>query len=238
MVKWIEVNTYEEMSRIGAEIFVKQLMNKPNSVLGLATGGTPVGLYEILVQQNKEGNISFKDAVTFNLDEYVGLSQQSKASYWTYMHENLFNHVDIKEEHIHIPNGIAEDLIIECKEYEQAIESAGGIDLQLLGIGVNGHIGFNEPGTSFNSLTHVVELTESTRTENAIYFEEGEEVSTHALTMGIQSIMNAKELVLLAFGERKLDAMKKLQEGVIDEQFPASQLITHPNITIIYGGTK
>lgn len=238
MVKWIEVNTYEEMSRMAAEIFSKQLKENPKSVLGLATGGTPIGLYEQLVEEVKQGGITFKDVTTFNLDEYVGLAQESPASYWTYMHETLFNHVDINEDNVHLPNGVAHNLEEECANYDKHIAAAGGIDLQLLGIGVNGHIGFNEPGTSFDSLTHVVELTESTRTENAIYFEEGAEMPTHAVTMGIQSIMNAKEIVLLAFGERKLEAMEQLKTGVLTEDFPASQLTTHPNITIIYGGTK
>lgn len=238
MVKWIEVTTYEEMSRIAAELFSKQMKANPKSVLGLATGGTPVGLYEVLVEEVKAGDISFKDITTFNLDEYVGLAKNSPASYWTYMHETLFNHVDINEDNVHLPNGVATDLEAECENYDKRIAAAGGIDLQLLGIGVNGHIGFNEPGTSFDSLTHVVELTESTRTENAIYFEEGAEIPTHAVTMGIQSIMNAKEIVLLAFGERKLAAMEQLKTGKLSEDFPASQLTTHDNIIIIYGGTK
>ena len=238
MVKWIEVKTYEEMSRIAAELFIKQLKANPKSVLGLATGGTPVGLYELLVAEVKANRLSFKDVTTFNLDEYVGLPQENSASYWMYMHDTLFNHIDSKEENIHLPNGVAPNLHAECSAYDKRIAAAGGIDLQLLGIGVNGHIGFNEPGTPFDSLTHVVELTESTRTENAIYFEEGAEMPTHAITMGIQSIMNAKEIVLLAFGERKLEAMEKLKEGKLTEDFPASQLTTHDNITIIYGGTK
>jgi len=154
------------------------------------------------------------------------------------MHENLFNHVDIKEENIHLPNGKAENLDAECVAYDTRIKEAGGVDLQLLGIGVNGHIGFNEPGTSFESLTNIVELTESTRTENAIYFDDSKDVPTHAITMGIQSIMNAKEIILIAFGEKKLEAMEKLKSGFITEDFPASQLLNHPNVTVIYGGTK
>lgn len=159
-------------------------------------------MYKELVKRQQAGDISFKEVTTFNLDEYVGLEQNSPASYWTFMHENLFNHVDINEEKIHLPNGKATDLEAECVAYDAQIAEAGGIDLQLLGIGVNGHIGFNEPGTSFNSLTNIVELTESTRTENAIYFDKPEAVPTHAITMGIQSIMNARAIVLIAFGEK------------------------------------
>jgi len=237
-MKWIEVNSYDEMSKVAANIFTKQLQEKPTSILGLATGGSPVGMYEELVKRQQAGQVSFKDVITFNLDEYVGLDQTSPASYWTFMHEQLFNHVDIKEENIHLPNGKAEDLAAECVAYDARIKEAGGIDLQLLGIGVNGHIGFNEPGTPFESLTNIVELTESTRTENAIYFDDPKDVPTNAITMGIQSIMNAKEIVLIAFGEKKLKAIERLKSGIINEDFPASQLLNHPNVTVIYGGTK
>jgi len=237
-MKWIEVNSYDEMSKVAANIFTKQLQEKPTSILGLATGGSPVGMYEELVKRQQAGQVSFKDVITFNLDEYVGLDRKSPASYWTFMHEQLFNHVDIKEENIHLPNGKAEDLAEECVAYDARIKEAGGIDLQLLGIGVNGHIGFNEPGTPFESLTNIVELTESTRTENAIYFDDPKDVPTHAITIGIQSIMNAKEIVLIAFGEKKLEAIERLKSGIINEDFPASQLLNHQNVTVIYGGTK
>ncbi|WP_342441591.1 glucosamine-6-phosphate deaminase [Lysinibacillus sp. FSL K6-0075] len=237
-MKWIEVNTYEEMSEVAANIFSKQIQEKPDSVLGLATGGSPVGMYKELVTRHQAGRLSFKEVQTFNLDEYVGLEQTSPASYWTFMHENLFNFVDIQPENIHLPNGKATNLADECAAYDERIEDAGGIDLQLLGIGVNGHIGFNEPGTSFDSKTNIVELTESTRTENAIYFDDPSEVPTHAITMGIHSIMKAKEIILIAFGEKKIPAIEKLKSGLITEEFPASQLLNHPNVTIIYGGTN
>ena len=237
-IKWIEVNSYDEMSEVAAAIFAKQLQVKPDSVLGLATGGSPVGMYEELVKRQQAGEISFKDVKTFNLDEYVGLEQSNPASYWTFMHDVLFDHVDIKAANIHLPNGMAADLAVECQQYDETIEAAGGIDLQLLGIGVNGHIGFNEPGTPFHSLTNIVELTESTRTENAIYFDNPADVPTHAITMGIQSIMNAKAIVLIAFGEKKLEAMDKLRSGIVTEDFPASQLLNHPDVTVIFGGTK
>lgn len=237
-MKWIEVNTYDEMSEVAAKIFIEQIQKKPNSVLGLATGGSPVGMYKELVERHRAGQVSFKDVQTFNLDEYVGLKRTSPTSYWTFMHNNLFNDVNIKQENIHLPNGEAEDLAAECMAYDSRIDAAEGIDLQLLGIGVNGHIGFNEPGTPFDSMTNIVELTESTRTENAIYFDDEAEVPTHAITMGIQSIMKAKEIVLIAFGEKKLAAIQKLKSGHITEDFPASQLLKHPNVTIIYGGTN
>ncbi|WP_342544991.1 glucosamine-6-phosphate deaminase [Lysinibacillus sp. FSL K6-4013] len=237
-MKWIEVNTYEELSEVAATIFSKQIQEKPDSVLGLATGGSPVGMYKKLVARHQAGHLSFKKVQTFNLDEYVGLEQTSPASYFTFMHENLFNFVDIQPENIHLPNGKAANLAEECAAYDKRIEEAGGIDLQLLGIGVNGHIAFNEPGTSFNSKTNIVELTESTRTENAIYFDDPSEVPTHAITMGIQSIMKAKEIILIAFGEKKLPAIEKLKSGHITEEFPASQLLNHPNVTVIYGGTN
>ncbi|MEC1303819.1 glucosamine-6-phosphate deaminase [Lysinibacillus capsici] len=237
-MKWIEVNTYEEMSEVAATIFSKQIQEKPDSVLGLATGGSPVGMYKELVARHQAGHLSFKEVQTFNLDEYVGIEQSSPASYFTFMHENLFNFVDIQPKNVHLPNGQAANLAEECAAYDKSIEEAGGIDLQLLGIGVNGHIAFNEPGASFDAKTNIVELTESTRTENAIYFDDPSEVPTHAITMGIHSIMKAKEIVLIAFGEKKLAAIEKLKSGHITEEFPASQLLNHPNVTIIYGGTN
>ncbi|EKU41763.1 glucosamine-6-phosphate deaminase [Lysinibacillus fusiformis ZB2] len=232
------MNTYEEMSEVAATIFSKQIQEKPDSVLGLATGGSPVGMYKELVARYQAGQLSFKEIQTFNLDEYVGIEQSSPASYFTFMHENLFNFVDIQPKNVHLPNGQAANLAEECAAYDKRIEEAGGIDLQLLGIGVNGHIAFNEPGTSFDAKTNIVELTESTRTENAIYFDDPSEVPTHAITMGIHSIMKAKEIVLIAFGEKKLAAIEKLKSGHITEEFPASQLLNHPNVTIIYGGTN
>lgn len=234
-IKWVEVNSYEEMSKMAAAIFTEQIKNKPKSIIGLATGSTPEGLYKELIKLYNAGELSLRDVTTFNLDEYVGLHRDDKASYWTYMHENLFNHIDLDDEQIHLPKGDAEDLAAECAAYEAAITAAGGIDLQLLGIGVNGHVGFNEPGTSFDSLTHVVELTESTREANKIYFDNYDAVPTLAVTMGIQTIMNAKQVVLVAFGESKAEAMARLKSGVVTEDMPASQLCNHPNVTVFYG---
>ncbi len=190
-MKWIEVNTYEEMSEVAATIFSKQIQEKPDSVLGLATGGSPVGMYKELVARHQAGHLSFKEVQTFNLDEYVGIEQSSPASYFTFMHEKLFNFVDIQSKNVHLPNGQAANLAEECATYDKRIEEAGGIDLP-----------------------------------------------THAITTGIHSIMKAKEIVLIAFGEKKLAAIEKLKSGHITEEFPASQLLNHPNVTVIYGGTN
>lgn len=231
----IKVNSYEEMSQKASEILQKQLLEKQNSVLGLATGSTPIGLYEHLIELNKEGKISFKDVVTFNLDEYVGLERTHNQSYYYFMQEQLFKHVDIKEENIHIPSGVAEDLEAECKRYEEQLKALGPVDLQVLGVGVNGHIGFNEPGTDFSSRTHIVELDQSTREANARFFNNIDEVPTHAITMGIQSIMDSKKILLLAFGESKKDAIERLLSGEVTEDLPVSVLNKHSNVTVIYG---
>lgn len=237
-MKWIEVDSYEEMGKVASHIFEEQLITKPDSVLGLATGGTPEIFYKELVKAFDNGRISFEKVKVFNLDEYVGIPANSSASYCTYMQEHLFKHVNILNENIHIPNGQAEALEEECKKYEESIEKAGLVDLQLLGIGINGHIGFNEPGTPFDSLTHIVELNESTRNENAVYFDNPKDVPKFALTMGIQSIMRARAIVLIAFGEKKLAAIERLRSGKVTEEFPASQLLNHPNVTVIYGGVQ
>ncbi|MCZ8537371.1 glucosamine-6-phosphate deaminase [Paenisporosarcina quisquiliarum] len=233
--RWIEVENYAEMSRLAAAIFEQQLLEKPDSVLGLATGGSPVGFYEALVKQFQQGGFTFKDAQSFNLDEYVGISPIDSTSYHSYMERHLFSHIDLPLESRNLPDGMAENIPAECDHYEQAIVQSGGIDLQLLGIGVNGHIGFNEPGTSFQSKTHVVELADETREENAKYFSSKEDVPKHAITMGISTIMKAKKIVLLAFGEHKLEAIKRLRFEGISEDFPASILKEHPHVTVLYG---
>ncbi len=234
-ITWLEVKTYEEMSKMAATIFEKQLREKPHSVLGLATGGTPIGFYKELVQCYIKGDISFEEASTFNLDEYVGVGSEEATSYHKYMQEHLFNHVNIPRENVYLPDGLATNLEKECARYEQQIEQKGGIDLQLLGIGVNGHIGFNEPGTSFQSRTHVVELADKTKQDNAKYFPEGKSVPELAITMGIETIMMAKQIVLLAFGENKIETLNRIKEQGISEDFPASCLKKHPHVTIIYG---
>lgn len=233
--QWIQVSDYAEMSHLAASIFEQQLLQKPNSVLGLSTGGSPVGFYETLVKRYELGNFSFAQATTFNLDEYVGIDPLHPTSYASYMNEHLFAHIDLPGSQHHLPNGLPKNLLDECERYELAIASSGGIDLQLLGIGVNGHIGFNEPGTSFHSRTHVVDLAEETREENAKYFPSKGEVPKKAITMGIKTILQAKRIVLLAFGEHKTEAIERLKNEGISEDFPASILKEHPHVTVLYG---
>lgn len=236
-MNWIEAKDYNQLSEIGAQIFKDQLKEKPHSILGLATGSTPIGLYKQLIASFERGEISFKEVQTFNLDEYVGLSPENKNSYFYFMHDQLFNHIDIKKENVHIPSGLG-DVDANAREYEELINESGGIDLQLLGIGVNGHIGFNEPGTSFDSKTKIVDLTESTIEANKRFFDRVEDVPTRAITMGIDSIMKAKKIVLLISGATKQEAYDKLRSGEISEDFPASALHNHPNVTVIYEGVK
>ncbi len=237
-MKWIEAKNYEEMGAIGAQIFIEQLQAKSNSVIGLATGSTPIGLYKELVNSYKEGTICFENVTSFNLDEYTGLSKESEFSYYYFMHDNLFNHVNIKPENVNIPSGDVSTIEETCVNYEKAMAQEGGIDVQLLGIGVNGHIGFNEPGTAFDSVTQVVELTESTREANKVHFDNLEDVPTHAVTMGISSIMKSKKVVLLISGAAKQEAYDFLRSGEVTENFPASALHNHPDVTVIYTDVK
>lgn len=237
-IKWIEAVNYDELSKIAANIFKEELQKHPEMILGLATGGTPEGFYKELVEAYKAGEISFEKAQSFNLDEYVGINAANKVSYHYYMDQQLFNHVDMKTDNIHLPEGNTNDLQAAATQYDGKIEAAGGIDIQLLGIGVNGHIGFNEPGTSFALETNVVELTESTREANQIYFNSMDEVPTHAITMGIQTILNAKKVVLLISGASKQEAINRLRSGEITEDFPASALHNHSNVTVIYTDVK
>ena len=229
----IKVKNYEEMSQKAAEILLAKVRQNPEMNLGLATGGTPVGLYQELVQDHQQNGTSYTQVKTFNLDEYVGLSGDDPNSYRSYMNEKLFNHVDLPRENTFIPRGDVNNPEQECTEYEALLKKHGGVDLQILGIGSNGHIGFNEPGTSFQSETHVIELTASTREANARYFNSLDEVPTHAITMGIASIMRSKEILLLVSGESKREALAQLMEGEVNENSPASILKTHPCVTII-----
>ncbi len=237
-MKWIEAASYGEMSKIAADLFIDHIQKDSKSVIGLATGGTPEGFYKELVKSYEAGEISFSETTTFNLDEYVGITEESEASYHHYMKKHLFHYIDIKPENIHLPNGSAPDLEKAAKEYESKIKEAGGIDVQLLGIGINGHIGFNEPGSSFEQETHIVELTASTREANKIYFERLEDVPTHAITIGIQTIMQAKKIVLLISGASKQEAYDRLRTGQVTEQFPASVLHLHGDVTVIYTGVS
>ncbi|MBM7600527.1 glucosamine-6-phosphate deaminase [Virgibacillus halotolerans] len=232
-MKIIKVKDYAKMSEEACSIVVNKLHQLENPIFGLATGSTPEGLYECLIEEYKQKRASFKNATTFNLDEYVGLDKNDPNSYNHFMNEKLFNHVDISNEQTHLPNGAAEDLEKECSDYEALIREAGYIDLQILGIGTNGHIGFNEPGTSFSSRTQVIDLDESTRNVNARFFNSLDEVPTNAITMGIESIMESKEIVLLASGENKAEAIAHLIEGEVTEDFPASILQKHAHVTVI-----
>lgn len=236
--KWVEAKNYDDMSALGAQYFIDLLKGKPNAVLGLATGGTPEGLYAELVKSYKAGEISFAEAMSFNLDEYIGVEPDNKVSYHYYMDEQLFNHVDMRREAIHVPKGNVEDMAVSTAAYEALIEAAGGVDMQLLGIGINGHIGFNEPGSKFDSKTQIVELTESTREANKIYFDRYEDVPTHAITMGIDTILHSKKVVLLISGASKQEAFDRLRSAELTEDFPASALHKHPDVTVIYTGVK
>jgi len=226
----IFIGTQEEIAKKAAQRYVDLLKEKPNAILGHATGSTPLGLYAELIKLNKEGALTYKDVTSFNLDEYVGLDGSHDQSYRYFMNENLFNHIDIDLAKTFVPSGL--DTSAEtAANYDKAIEAAGGIDLQLLGIGNNGHIGFNEPNTPFGSCTHMVELTESTRQANKRFFNSIDEVPTHAVTMGIKSIMHARKLILIALGEAKADAIKAAVEGPVDPACPASVLQLHPDVT-------
>ncbi|MFS0749012.1 glucosamine-6-phosphate deaminase [Oceanobacillus sp. 1P07AA] len=232
-MKIIQTKNYQSMSKLASQYVINTLKQIDKPVLGLATGSTPEGLYQHLIKAYQTHQISFANVSTFNLDEYVGLDKEDKNSYHYYMHKFLFNHVDVPSRNIHLPNGIANDLNVECTSYENRIQSVGGIHIQILGIGKNGHIGFNEPGTSFESRTHVVDLDESTRRANARFFDSFDEVPNQAITMGIQSIMQAKEILLLVSGSEKAEALEKLVNGKVNEDFPASILQTHQNVKII-----
>lgn len=229
----IVANNSDQMSKIAAQIFAERIKAKPNIVLGLATGGTPVKMYKELVRMHKEEGLDFSNVVTFNLDEYLGLPPEHDQSYRYFMNTNLFDHINIKKENTHILNGVAPDPEAECKAFEQAIKEAGGIDLQLLGIGANGHIAFNEPGSPKDSRTRVVDLTQKTIEDNSRFFKSIDEVPKKALSMGIASILEAKEIVLIADKTSKADAIAKTVEWPVTEDVPASFLQEHPNVTII-----
>lgn len=229
----VKVANYEEMSQKAAECIIRQVKEKPDSVLGLATGGTVTGTYQLLAKDHQKNGTSYRQILTVNLDEYIGISPEHEQSYHFYMKKRLFDHVQIPPENTYLPDGQAEDLEEECKRYDERIESLGGIDLQLLGIGVNGHIGFNEPGTPFDSKTHIVELSESTRKANARFFNTLEEVPKKAITMGIETIMKSKKILLLASGLKKAPIIRKLFQEGITEEIPASVLKKHENVVLI-----
>ncbi|WP_223701209.1 glucosamine-6-phosphate deaminase [Sutcliffiella deserti] len=229
----IENQNYEAMSKKAAEHIIERVKQNPFLNLGLATGGTPQRMYEYLVEDYRKNGSDYQNVKCYNLDEYVGVSKDNKNSYYHYMKKNLYGHINIKEENTFIPNGMAKCLEHECREYEEKLTLSGGIDLQILGIGENGHIGFNEPGTPFNASTHIVQLDSSTRKANSRYFSTVEEVPTHAITMGLHSIMKSKEILLLVSGENKAEAFKQLTSGKITTDFPASILQNHKNVKVM-----
>lgn len=227
----VVIGNNEKISALIAEEFIKQVNEKPNCVLGLATGTSPLKVYANLVQACKDGRVSFKDVKTFNLDEYIGLEGTHNQSYRYFMNDNLFNHIDINKENTHVLLGVG-DYLAYANNYDNLIKQAGGIDLQILGIGSDGHIAFNEPGTPFDSLTHVAELAESTIVDNSRLFNDISEVPTKAVTMGLRSIMNAKKIVLIATGKNKARAIYNLLKGPKTEEVPCSILQDHPDCTI------
>ncbi len=232
-MRLIVVKDYESLSRIGALLITAQVLLEPKLVLGLATGETPVGTYKEMVKMFNEGIVDYRHVTTFNLDEYVGLNKKNHNSYHYFMQDNLFSKINIKEENIFLPEGIFTDGIIACEEYEKEIKKRNGIDLQVLGIGRNGHIGFNEPDIKFEDITHIVNLDEQTIKDNSRFFGSEELVPKKAISMGIKTIMRAKRILLLATGEGKADVLNKMINGPITPNVPASVLRLHPQMTII-----
>lgn len=224
---------YSSMSVRASQLLAAQIILKPPSVLGLATGSTPEGTYRELVRLHREGLIDFSQITTFNLDEYFGLDHNSPHSYHYYMDKHLFSKVNIPRHNTHIPPGLSSDVPTTCKQYDAAIISAGGIDIQILGIGTNGHIGFNEPDIKFEALTHLVNLDESTIEDNARFFEDPRQVPGQAISMGIKNIMQARKIVLLASGEHKAQAIYETVRGPITPNVPASVLQLHPDVVLI-----
>ena len=230
----IKCKNYAEVSHKAANIIAAQIINKPAGVLGLATGSTPVGTYKRLIEMYNNGDIDFSEITTVNLDEYCGLTPDNDQSYRYFMNDNLFNHVNVRKECTFVPNGLAEDFEAESKAYDDRILALGGIDLQLLGIGGNGHIGFNEPSDAFDMATHTVELKESTRQANARFFASIDDVPTHAITMGMRSIMQAKKVLLIANGKQKAEIVEKAIYGPVTPEVPASILQLHADLTVVY----
>ena len=224
---------YQAMSRKAANILSAQIILKPDCVVGLATGSSPVGMYHQLIEWYKKGDIDFSGVKTVNLDEYVGLDPAHEQSYRYFMNTNLFDHVNIDPANTNVPDGLAADPKAECVRYDKVIQDMGGIDIQVLGIGHNGHIGFNEPGTAFEKGTHVVDLTTRTIEANSRFFASPDDVPRQALTMGIQSIMMAKKILLVISGEDKADIVKEAFAGPIIPQVPASILQLHPAVTLV-----
>jgi glucosamine-6-phosphate deaminase len=226
---------YDEMSKVAAEIVAQEKEKKVNAPfkLGLATGSTPIGLYKELIRMHKEKKLDFSTVITFNLDEYIGLKPTHDQSYRYFMNENLFNHINIQPKNTHVPNGLAKDLEKHCEEYDQMIKDSGGLDFQVLGLGGDGHIGFNEPGSSLASRTRIKTLTEETIKDNARFFKDQKDVPKYAITMGVGTILEAKKVILLASGKKKADVLSKAIEGPVTSDITASALQLHPYVVIV-----
>lgn len=232
-MKIIRAKDYKDMSRKAANIISAQVIMKPNCVLGLATGGTPVGTYEQLIEWYNKGDIDFSEVTTINLDEYRGLPREHDQSYWYFMHKNLFDSINVQPDRINVPNGSEPDADAACREYDAIIKNSGGIDLQLLGIGHDGHIGFNEPGAAFELGTHCVDLTEETIDANTRFFGDRNLVPRQAYTMGIKTIMQARKVLMVASGADKAEIVKKAFFGPVTPEVPASILQMHPDFILV-----
>ena len=232
-MKIYKAKDYKDMSRTAANIISAQVIMKPNCVLGLATGSTPIGTYAQLVEWYNKGDLDFSEVTTVNLDEYKGLPRTNDQSYYYFMHQHLFDRVNIDPERTNVPNGMEPDAEKECGRYEELIRSLGGVDLQLLGLGHNGHIGFNEPGEAFEKETHCVDLTESTIEANKRFFASADDVPKQAYTMGIKTIMQAKKILIVVNGENKADIVERAFFGPVTPEVPASILQLHNDVTLV-----
>lgn len=232
-MKIYKAKDYKDMSRKAANIISAQVIMKPNCVLGLATGSTPIGTYDQLVEWYNKGDLDFSEVTTVNLDEYKGLPRTNDQSYYYFMHQHLFDRVNIDPERTNVPNGMEPDAEKECGRYEELIRSLGGVDLQLLGLGHNGHIGFNEPREAFEKETHCVELTESTIEANKRFFASADDVPKQAYTMGIKTIMQAKKILIVVNGENKADIVERAFFGPVTPEVPASILQLHNDVTLV-----
>ena len=224
---------YDAVSKEGARIVAELVRKKPDCVLGFATGNSPLGIYQELIRMHREDGLDFSKVTTFNLDEYVGLPPEHEQSYHYFMWENLFKHINVGQRHVNIPHGMADDIEGHCVWYEEQIEKAGGIDLQILGVGGTGHIAFSEPGSSLGSMTRIKTLTEKTRQDNARFFDSMDQVPKYAITMGIGTIMDARRLLMLAGGKGKANAIKNTIEGPISAMMPATIVQMHRHATIL-----
>ncbi|WP_339021187.1 glucosamine-6-phosphate deaminase [Spiroplasma endosymbiont of Atherix ibis] len=231
-MKIIKVRDNKEAGEIVSDLILKEVKSKSNIVLGLATGSSPISTYENIISKSKEENIDWSNVTTFNLDEYKGLEPTHNQSYRYFMNDKLFNHINIKKENTFIPSGMINSNE-EAQKYDELIAKHGGIDLQLLGLGINGHIGFNEPGSDFEGLTSVVDLTKLTIEANSRFFNSEKDVPTKAISMGLKSIMSAKKIILIAIGNEKAQAVKNLVEGPISKDWPCSILLNHSDVTVV-----